>query len=648
MKIPDAYFDGGFGRRGPTVAPIPQFDNSGAEAIAQAGRNVSNTLMQIARDDQQRQEILQEKVNRDRERILREQEQEQKHLEKEKQKSEAMTALFAHENTLNDIVQEIRKDPNIPTEKYTEVFREQAQQTKSNFLKSVPEEYQYAFAPTFDQHIYHATGKMNEVIQAETRDKAKANIQTMIEQLERSPKSRAEKMTLLSEVPDETVRAAGIGADDWAKTKQTFNERQAETELASRLERENPKTIMEELNAKGADGAPTKYTELDPKTREVYYHTAKNRWEALKREEEQARKERQRERNELARDAYDEYKDAKENLKPLTPKEEARLLKQIKGTRYEEKAVKIARSTSGIEYLTEKIKKDPLRFGAAQMGLNVPPLDVNNMQAWPQQLEQRAKVATAIKLKHGLPYLPILTGPEAKNVGDYLKEQAPQGLVSTITQFKSALGDKTVKRMAQQFAADSPELGMVVGLVAGDRPDAAYHVATGTKLLKEKAAVLDKQTGQALQSRFESNLGDAVNHLPQMRGQFLDAFKAAYVSMAGQKGLLSDGLDKKTADAAFKSVIGETAKINGKRVVLPPGMTEGTFKDFFKSLSSDQVKQSGNVYGFKTPEEAAAAIRDDAKLYEVGDGRYRFAIGGRYLMTGDGKRPFEMSIGAHY
>ena len=44
---------------------------------------------------------------------------------------------------------------------------------------------------------------------------------------------------------------------------------------------------------------------------------------------------------------------------------------------------------------------------------------------------------------------------------------------------------------------------------------------------------------------------------------------------------------------------------------------------------------------------AAAAIRDDAQLFEVSSGRYRVAIDGKYLMTADGKQPLTLEIGVH-
>jgi hypothetical protein len=184
-------------------------------------------------------------------------------------------------------------------------------------------------------------------------------------------------------------------------------------------------------------------------------------------------------------------------------------------------------------------------------------------------------------------------------------------------------------------------------LAADGKQQAAYHVANGRKIFEDKGIKLQKATTDELGERFAKLAGDSITHLPQVRGQLQTAVSEAYLSMVSQKGQSLDDFNKKVYDEAFSSVVGETAKINGKRVVVPTGMDEGQFKDFFKNIGGETVKSAGGVRGFKTPEAAAGYIRSYGKLYEMGNGRYRVAADGRFLQTDDGK-DFVLSIGAHY
>lgn len=650
MRIPDAYFDAGLGQRIPRLRAGATPDPSGGIAIGQAGQNLGNAIMGIAThelEEQGRQEYsaaLERK--QERERRQREQDAEIKRLERAKQKGEATAALFEHENSLAESVKILEQDRKLSPEEKREQFGILADQTKANLLKSIPEEYQYEFGPTFDHQRFRAVESLNKVIESDIKGEAKARLYDALEALERSPKSLQEKLVLLRDIPEEVWDGAGVAPEVRAKEIQTRAEKITRAEVDGRFNTQPPKKIIADLRAVDAQGRHTNFGDLDPTTREAYIHTAKSRIEAQQREEEDRRRHAQTERNRIAKEAYDEYKEARQGLMALSPKREAELWRQMGGTDYAARAKEVRKATSGLDFMAAKINKDPLRFGAAQMGIEIPPLDAANPQSWGGQLQARGEVAQKIKQTHRLPYLPIFTNDEAKAVGNYLKGQAPQGVVATVQSLQTVLGRKTTSRVAAQFAAADPELGMVVGLVANGKDKAAYHVANGQKLVQEKIQppkVLDDAIGR----RFDGQLGGALTGMPQLRSGFLSAVRSAYVSMAAQNGALGDSLDGKVFDQAFREVVGNTTKINGKRVILPTGVDEHFFKNSFRAVSGDLVKRSGGVMGYKSPETAAEAIKDDAKLYEAGNGRYRFAIDGRWLMTADGSRPFELELGVH-
>ena len=659
MKIADAYFDGGFGRRIAAPQGVVMPDNSGAEAIGNAGQRLAGSIQGVSDqllEEQGRLDMYRTQQNiSERDRLAREEEAEFKRLDREKQKSVAMTALVDHENTLNEVVEEIRKDPKIPTEQYQDIFRQQAENVKASFFKQVPEEFQYAFGPTFDEHVNRANQTLGAIITKETQDTIKANLVNMMDGLAKSGKSVREMRAILDETPEETWRAAGYGPDDRAKQIGTFLEQATETELLNRMnsagEKKEPdqlKALMTELHATNEDGSYQNYQDMDPKARETYYHTAKSRLNQLQAEAERARKERERERKDAARDAYDLYKESKEGLTPLSVKEEAQLLRRMQGTIYYDRARNVQKRTSDIGFVLEKVKQDPLTFGAASMGVSVPPLDPRTPQNWAAQLQQRGQVAGKIKGKYGLSSLPILTNQEAGGLVDLLKMQSPQGIVQTVQGLRNTgMRGDTLNRISAQFAARDPGLGAVVGLVAAGKDTTALHVATGLQLIQgdKKTVQIDKLTAGGMQTRFDKYLGDALGHMPQLRSTMFDAATAAYVSLQAQSGRVGE-FDRKLFDQATREVVGDTVKINGRHVVIPDGMTEGRFKDFFKRIGPEQVKQYGGVAGYDDA-RAAAAIRDDAQLFEVSSGRYRVAIDGKYLMTADGKQPLTLEIGVH-
>lgn len=655
MKIADAYFDGGFGQKIPRLQGGPAPDTTSAETITRGAAVLANAVGDIGfqglQEQSHEQLRLAVEAKQERERIAREQEMELKRLAREKEKSGAMSALVAHENNLTDIVSKIKNDPAIPTEKYQEVFDKQAEKEKADFLGNIPEEYQYAFTPTFEGHIFNARGELNKVVAQETRDKAKANLSGFVEELERSPKSRGEKLQILDEAlaDDATWKAAGLGPDDKVKVRQNFAEKTAENEIALALNTGSARKVMEALHSQGKDGSFVHYPELDPKTRESYFHTAKSRWEQEQAEAERQRNEANRARREAARDAYEVYKEAKEGLYPISVQEEAKLLRQLQGTPYFDRAKSVQRKTTSIGFELGKIKEDPLVFGAAKLGLSVPPLDPRNPGAWPQQITDRAKVGAELQKKYGLSYVPVLTNQEAQGLAGLFAEQSPQGLTQTVSQLQSLPGMKggTLKRIASQIAAADPSTGMVIGLAANGQQQAAFHVANGQKMLKDKDVKLPKSTTDNLTARFSNLAGDAISHLPQTRSQLSSAVGSAYVSMASQKGVAVDDFDKRIYEEAFHSVVGETVKLNGKHVVIPQGMGEGQFKDFFKSIDADTVKRGGGVRGYKTPEVAASYIKSAGRLWEMGDGKYKVSVDGRFLATEKGQ-DFILSIGEHY
>lgn len=654
FRIPDPYFNGGFGQKVARPAGgVPSLDRSGelvgeaVQRLGQQGQAIAGEMMeQEGRVALSRANELKQQAD--------EAERERKALEKSKQKGEATLALVQHENALLDVAESLAKDKSLSADDRRQQFGTKSDEVRQAMLKSVPEEYQPVFAPSFEEHRYKAQRHLETALGTEAREKTKGQLFETLEALERSPKPLAEKLTIMRDIPEEIWTAAGMGPDDRAKQLQLAGEKMTRGTIDQKFNQEPLPKVLQQLQATDEAGNPVNFPDLDPSARQAYVHTAKSRIEEEERRRQAEIRHLAAERNRIARDALDEFKEARNGLTPITPQREAELRRQVAGTDYAKRFRQVDKATGGIDFQAKKIRQDPLTFGAAAMGLEVPPLAANNPQAWAGQLEQRGAVAQQVKQKHGLSYLPILTNSEAKEVAGYLKEQAPAAMIKTAAALQQGFGRDSLQRIAGQFAQHDTEMGMVVGLVSQDKGDAAFHVANGMKLLdgggpeRKPAIKLPERMGKELEARFSGNLGGALLTMPQQRAAFSQAVRSAYVSkVVGKYGEVGEALDKKLYDDAYHQVVGESVKINGKETLLPAGMTGQGFKTFFRNIGPDAVKRAGGVFGMGSDEKAARAIVDDAKLYETGGGRYRVAIDGKYLMTADQKKYFEIELGSH-
>lgn len=633
MRIPDAYFSG-LGQRVPELRSGPAPDTSGAQQIGQSVRRLGDTLTGIGMDMARTRNAEIERQNAEIER-----------LQKLKRDAEARSALFAHENTLGQVVDTIARDKGLTPQEKRDQLREQSEKVEKSFLQSVPDEYRFAFGPTFEQQRFKAASVLDTHLGKELQDEIRAAGMTAREQLLNSAKPLAEKLALLKDPDAWDWEAEGLSEAQRVAEVARLTEQATEAEIETRLNSEDPRAIMRDLHATaGEGGAFAHYADLSPKTRQAYVRTARSLIEQQQREAERRRKEAAEAQEKAARAAFDRYKEAREGLYPIDPAAEAGFWKLVAGTEYADKAKEVRAKTGALGYVAGKVKEDPLKYGAAQLGYEVPSLSVDNPAAWPGQLAARGEVAGVIKKEHGLPYLPVLTTDEAKGLTGIFATQAPTAQVQMVKTLAGTLGKDSVQHIARQMAQQDPDLGVVVALAAEGKDKAAFHIADGRRLLAEKAVPLDKTTSDDMRRRFDSELDDALAGTPQLRESFFQAAKSAYVSLAAGREVVDANLNKKIFDEALLLVIGSApAKINGKRVLLPNGVSEEQFRTNWRRIGPQQIEAAGGVKGFASAAEAAEAIRDDAQPWEVGAGRYRFAIDGRFLLTPEGA-PLELNL----
>ena len=634
MRIPDAYFSG-LGQRVPELRSGPAPDTSGAQQIGQSARRLGDTLTGIGMDMARTRNAEIERQNAEIER-----------LQKLKRDAEARSALFAHENTLGQVVDTIARDKGLTPQEKRDQLREQSEKVEKSFLQSVPDEYRFAFGPTFEQQRFKAASVLDTHLGKELQDEIRAAGMTAREQLLNSAKPLAEKLALLKDPDAWNWEAEGLSEAQRVAEVARLTEQATEAEIETRLNSEDPRAIMRDLHAtSGEGGAFAHYADLSPKTRQAYIRTARSMIEQQQREAERRRKEAAEAQEKAARAAFEGYKEAREGLYPTDPAAEAGFWKLVAGTEYADKAKEVRAKTGALGYVAGKVKEDPLKYGAAQLGYEVPSLSVDNPAAWPGQLAARGEVAGVIKKEHGLPYLPVLTTDEAKGLAGVFAAQTPAAQVQMVKGLTGTLGKESVQRIAQQFYGSDPGLSMVIGLTAAGKDEVAQHVANGQAILKAKAVPMPPTVRQEMAAEFQKYLGGkrsswfgpdgapALAESPQLRDALFDAAVSAYTSQAATTGRPADSIDRELFRKSAAAVVGQIVTVRNKGTVLPDGVGEEAFLTNIRRIHSKFIEQAGGVVGFPSMETAAEKIREDGQFWEYAPGKYKVVIDGRYVQT---------------
>ena len=329
-----------------------------------------------------------------------------------------------------------------------------------------------------------------------------------------------------------------------------------------------------------------------------------------------------------------DYKDAKLSGLPINPKDETRLYKAVKGTEFEAKFSVIKKQGESLGFITGSLASNPLTFGAARLGYEIAPLNLENPDGLSQQLQQRAAIGSKVRAVNNLSYTPVLTTDEAKGLADLLKRQQTGG-VQTIQQFTRVIGKDGMTGIARQVAAEDTQTGMIIAFTAQGKAGIANTISEGNRYITEKTVKMPKE--DELRGKYDLWVSNAFLGMPESSHAHYEAFKSFYASRAAKKGIADGTLDKDTAKEAINAVVGDVVKLNGKSIVIPDGYSEGQFKNSIKRIDAGVIKSMGGVYGL-SDEDAAEVIRDDAQWFATSqDGTYRVVVNGKYMMTKNGR-----------
>jgi hypothetical protein len=292
-------------------------------------------------------------------------------------------------------------------------------------------------------------------------------------------------------------------------------------------------------------------------------------------------------------------------------------------------------------------------------------------------------------------YVPLLTKPEAAQLGQRLETQPPPARLAALASLSSGIGDdKGFQELMRQVMPSSPVTAIVGSQLAQVTnpntapvwfdhqytPDPAdqTRILAGEQLINpQKAAggggglpseetknpglmgrvgrlvggkILPGDGGPTepgLRETFSDASKDLFRDRPELQNAYYTAFKGAYAQLLAEKGDYSGVGDPSAQKQALKMVLGNVTTYNGAKVAVPIGMDPTRFESLFKAA----VNVKAQAMGAKgTPEDWQQALAG-AKPLEIGglgSGRYMLLNGNAQITNPDGRGVFIVDLRNQY
>jgi hypothetical protein len=287
------------------------------------------------------------------------------------------------------------------------------------------------------------------------------------------------------------------------------------------------------------------------------------------------------------------------------------------------------------------LKNDPRGFVNREGLIQDTPLDTSNPANFAASIQAREASTALGKQLTGQP-LPRLTAAEAEQLADVYTGAEVEEKLAILGTITAGAGEDAVATLGQIDKKGNKQMALLGAMVMHGQGTVARDVMRGQLILAGDKAVKPKPTD--MQADVEATIGAALGDWPDQRGQYIAAAEAKYAELKARSGDLSDVYDSRKMQEALNAVL-PTAEFNGRRVAVPPGVSEDAFEDWADAWTVDQFQ--GVAGG--DPEQLLELVRDRGRLVEVGFGQYGVAIDSaatgreKILVMQDGK-PFRLAF----
>lgn len=527
-----------------------------------------------------------------------------------------------------------------------------------------------------DSRVQRGSSGVRKAVTVKNQEDTRANLMTLREEYQRlATKDRDTALAEYFAQLDAMAPAAGMGADDIAKQKQSFREDTAYTQATSLVGgARDLASVRRAREALAGDG----FADLDPQRRAQIEATLEGRETTLLQRQKIAAQRAARQQEARMREAAAAYETGQSLIDrgiALSDDETARLAAATAGTPYAEglrrlqqqarevggfAAQPVAAQQAALDQVNAQIAQqgasealvrrrdqlqkildgsrqdltqDPLRAGL-QRGVieSIEPIDVSSVQGLSATIGRRLQQANVVQQWAGRsrPVSPLTT-EEAEAVGQMLNSLPVQQRATAVATLGTQLGPQAAAGLAAQL--DGKDKAMALALQFGaSKTTAGRH--TSELILKGQAAIRDKvvKVDAAAESGWRAQIAEAVGDAYTNERQAADVREAAYLITAG---LAAEGnVDPKRA--VRLAARGDIVDFNGKKVPVPAGMSRGDLEDRVRSLTPDALKSQAAdgqvvVGGQRMPLETFVQALPDAQLISAGSGRYVVSTGGRVV-----------------
>lgn len=242
------------------------------------------------------------------------------------------------------------------------------------------------------------------------------------------------------------------------------------------------------------------------------------------------------------------------------------------------------------------------------------PLDFESAEGLAGSIAARAQTSEVGAQLIGRP-LPLLTSAEAKQIGDVYQAAEIEERVSLLGVITAGAGDDAEATLGQLEAEGHERMALLGGFVLQGQSQLARDIMRGEAVLASDPGI---KPGRAdYQVDVDDAIGSALADWPDQRQQYLDAAMAKYAELKARDGDLSDLYKPRLFTQALEQVL-PTGRFNGRRVAVPPGVTERSFDDWTDSWDATTFEGIPGADG----EAMLDLVRDRGRLVELGNGRY--------------------------
>ena len=268
--------------------------------------------------------------------------------------------------------------------------------------------------------------------------------------------------------------------------------------------------------------------------------------------------------------------------------------------------------------VSKQMESDPRGFVNREGLIEDAPIDFSSAQTAIESLEARGQNTAVGRQLTGEP-LPILTAAEAEQLAQVYNQAELEERVGLLGVITAGSGENALATLGQLDAKGQTSMALLGSFVMQGEGQLARGIMRGQAVLSSDPGIKPKRTDY--QASVDDEVGAALADWPNQRQAYLDAAFARYADLKANAGDLSDVFDSGLFEDALNQVM-PTARFNGRRVAVPPGVSEDLFEAWTDGWQASDFE--GVAGG--DPDELLELARNRGRLVELGQGRYGVSV----------------------